>query len=541
VLLNGELIVQNLDHLGIVAGLVDELKIVEQINQHLGEDPREQISPGVAVKAMILNGLGLVSAPLYLFEQFFVGKATEHLLGAGVLAAHLNDDRLGRVLDALYLGGLSQIFMAICLTAARKFGVECKSAHFDSTSLSVEGEYLPESQVTGGVAPVPIRITHGYSRDRRPDLKQFVMNLVCWGDGEIPAFIELADGNQSDKTRFAGLMQEFKSQWNFEGLYVADAALYSEQNLQQLSGLRWLTRVPLTLNAASELISQLADSAFQTTDLEGYRIATVCCNYGGVQQRWLVVESQKRKQADLKKLDKTLTQATAHWQSQLRQLCAQEFACEADAMAALEKFGQKLPWHQLDGMGVKQTVHYDKPGKPKRGHPPSRITYHPQASLTLNTTVVARHQQRAGRFILATNVLESEQLSEQQALEEYKGQQANERGFRFLKDPLFFASSVFLKSPERIMALAMMMGLCLLVYNLGQRQLRQALQQANQTLPNQLGKATQRPTLRWVFQCFMAVHYVVLNGIQQVVNLTDDRRHILQFFGSACRRYYLLC
>jgi transposase len=77
-----------------VDGLVDELELVEQINQHLGEDPREQISPGVAVKAMILNGLGLVSAPLYLFEQFFVGKATEHLLGARVLPEHLNNDRL---------------------------------------------------------------------------------------------------------------------------------------------------------------------------------------------------------------------------------------------------------------------------------------------------------------------------------------------------------------------------------------------------------------------------------------------------------------
>ena len=84
---------QNLDHLGIVAGLVDELGIVDQINQHLGVDPRERISPGVAVKAMILNGLGLASAPLYLFEQFFMGKATEHLLGEGVLAEHLNDNR----------------------------------------------------------------------------------------------------------------------------------------------------------------------------------------------------------------------------------------------------------------------------------------------------------------------------------------------------------------------------------------------------------------------------------------------------------------
>jgi transposase len=539
--INGELIVQNLDHLGIVAGLVDELEIVEQINQHLGEDPREQISPGVAVKAMILNGLGLVSAPLYLFEQFFVGKATEHLLGEGVLAEHLNDHRLGRVLDALYLSGLSQLFVAICLVAVRKFGVERESAHFDSTSLSVEGDYLAQPQVVEGHAPVPIRITYGYSRDRRPDLKQFVMNLVCWSDGDIPAFIEVTDGNGSDKTRFAGLMQEFKSQWNFEGLYVADSALYSDENLQQLSGLRWLTRVPLTLNAASEFVNQLSETALQNTNLKGSRVATVCCDDGGVRQRWFGIESQERKKADLKKLDKTLTKATTHWQSQLRQLCNQEFACEADALAALKKFEQSLPWHQLEAMGVKQTLHYEKPGKPKRGTLPSRITYHPQASLTLNSTVVAMHQQRAGRFILATNVLEAEQFTAQQALEQYKGQQGNERGFRFLKDPLFFASSVFLKAPERIMALGMIMGLCLLVYNLGQRQLRQALKQANQTLPDQLGKATQRPTLRWIFQCFMAVHYVGLGGVKQVVNLTDDRRRILQLLGSACRQYYLLC
>lgn len=169
---------QNLDYLGIVAGLVDELEIVEQINQHLGEDPREQVSPGVVVKAMILNRLGLVSAPLYLFEQFFVGKATEHLLGEGVLVEHLNDDRLGQVLDAMYLYGLSPLFMAICLVAVKKFDVERKSVHFDVTSFAVEGNYL-ESAVVGDTALLPIAITYGYSRDYRPDLKQFVMNLVC--------------------------------------------------------------------------------------------------------------------------------------------------------------------------------------------------------------------------------------------------------------------------------------------------------------------------------------------------------------------------
>ena len=87
----------------------------------------------------------------------------------------------------------------------------------------------------------------------------------------------------------------------------------------------------------------------------------------------------------------------------------------------------------------------------------------------------------------------------------------------------------------------MIMALCLLVYNLGQRQLRQALAQAGETIPNQLGQPTAAPTLRWVFQCFMAVHLVVFQGVRQVVNLTDDRLHILQFFSPACRRYYLLC
>jgi transposase len=228
--------------LGIIAGLVDELEIVELNNEQLGEDPRERVSAGVVVKAMILNGLGFVSAPLYLFGQFFAGKATEHLLGAGVLAEYLNDDRIGRVLDALYQRGITDMFVMICLKAVQKFGIERKSAHLDSTSFAVEGEYVAGD--SWGAEMVAIHITHGYSRDRRPDLKQFVMNLVCWGDGDTPAFLELADGNQADKTRFAPLLQAFKEQWGFEGLYVADSALYSEANITQLGSLRWLTRVP---------------------------------------------------------------------------------------------------------------------------------------------------------------------------------------------------------------------------------------------------------------------------------------------------------
>ncbi len=72
-------------------------------------------------------------------------------------------------------------------------------------------------------------------------------------------------------------------------------------------------------------------------------------------------------------------------------------------------------------------------------------------------------------------------------------------------------------------------------------QLRRALAQEQETIPNQLGKPTESPTLRWVFQCFQAVHIVTVNCQQQVSNLTDARLWILRFLGNACQKYYLLC
>ena len=110
----------------------------------------EIISAGQVVKAMILNGLGFVSAPLYMFEKFFVGKATEHLLGEGVRPEHLNDDRLGRVLDKLYQAGLTEIFVRVALQAARQFGVKMNSLHLDSSSFHVDGEYTKNVTVHGG-------------------------------------------------------------------------------------------------------------------------------------------------------------------------------------------------------------------------------------------------------------------------------------------------------------------------------------------------------------------------------------------------------
>ena len=122
----------------------------------------------------------------------------------------------------------------------------------------------------------------------------------------------------------------------------------------------------------------------------------------------------------------------------------------------------------------------------------------------------------------------------------YKEQQSTERGFRFIKDPLFFADSLFVKNPERVETMMMLMALCLLVYNLGQRQLRMSLKAQKATVKNQLNRPTESPTLRWIFQCFQGIHLLMTQGFQRILNLTDSHFHILQFLPRACQKYYLL-
>ena len=151
-----------------------------------------------------------------------------------------------------------------------------------------------------------------------------------------------------------------------------------------------------------------------------------------------------------------------------------------------------------------------------------------------------------GKFIIATNELDPHNLPPAAMLENYTAQGVSvERGFRFLKDPLFFAHSLFLKNPARIMALLMIMGLALLIFALGERQLRQALKHSNLTIPDQTGKPTQNPTLRWVFQTFegLDVLSVWADGrlvARQLLNLRPVHQQIMFLLGPQVQQCYLI-
>lgn len=553
---SSELCIENLDHLGIVAGIVDRIGLVEQVNERLGSTPEELVSSGQVLKAMILNALGFLSAPMYLFSRFFEGKPTEHLLGEGVKPEHLNDDKLARVLDKLYEAGLTSLFVQIALQAAEREGVSTDRLHLDATSFSVHGRYLCEAGEGGG-EPEAIHITHGYSRDRRPDLKQFLVDLIVSAEGGMPLFFRAADGNESEAAVYGQLIVDYRRQVDLNALFVADAALYSEENLKLMAELCFVCRVPQTIKQAKDLLEASEEEEglvfSEVKDRKGYRVAELEAEYASLKQRWIVVHSDKRAQGDLQQLRKRLDRDHEEAKKALKALGKRFFGCEQDALEAANKLEKGLRYYRLQGITIKAEPYHTKPGRPGQDAPPPDYRYRleigkqPEDLLAHQEEQIAKDERKAGRFILATSVLDEKVLPAEEVLEIYLGQQMAERGFRFLKDPLFFTASVFLKTPKRVAALAMVMGLSLLVYALGERELRRELAKREASIPDQLGRPTKKPTLRWVFQLFQAVHLVdVIEGAAKsnsnkvVHGLTDERKHILSFFSPECRRNYLL-
>ena len=107
--------------------------------------------------------------------HFFKDKPVERLLGEGVAAEHLNDDALGRALDAIYAYGPEALYGQLAAQAVTRLGLSCKVGHIDTSSFHVDGVYNSgQEDVSEGV----IHITQGYSRDHRPDLNQVILQLI---------------------------------------------------------------------------------------------------------------------------------------------------------------------------------------------------------------------------------------------------------------------------------------------------------------------------------------------------------------------------
>jgi transposase len=192
--------------------------------------------------------------------------------------------------------------------------------------------------------------------------------------------------------------------------------------------------------------------------------------YGELPQRWLVVFSQAAYDRELHTLTKNQEKERRAAEKQWHKLSLLTFNCQEDAETAAKHFNQGWKIHQAvaDAAPITQ---YARRGRPSPEDEPEIVGYGLKGSLSADPERVETAKRNLGKFIIATNELDPQKLSSKQMLEIYTYQGVSvERGFRFLKDPLFFADSLFLKKPERIM------GLALLIYALAERQLRLELE-----------------------------------------------------------------
>lgn len=532
---------QRLDHLGIVAGICQQIGLVEQIDTYIGATERK-VSVGEAVQAMVLNALGFVESALYLTPEFFHNKPVGLLIREGLTAEDLNDDSLGRALDMLYNADITQVFFCVAFHALNVFEIEHDFVHLDNTTFSLEGDYAIPSE-----DPRAVRIAHGYSRDHRPDLKQVVVSLICSYQSSIPVWLQALDGNRADKESFPKIIQAYVSQMQTSELpyFIADSALYSEENINVLSQVKWITRIPGTLNEVKELYKSITPEQMQESALEGYSYLEVGNYYGGLRQRWLVVFSKAAYKRESATFRKRLTEKRTQAEKSLKQLSQQEFPTQEAAKTAVRALESQWKFHQARTVQLEKVFRYKRPGRPRKGEKPEHVGWRVVGEIVDNEEAIAEALKSKGKFILGSNELDEEQLPAQMILTAYKGQAASvERGFRFLKDPMFFASSLFLEKPERIMALLMVMGLSLLIYALAERSLRTKLAQLDESIPNQVGKPTQRPTIRRIFQVFRGIDILLIQnhlGIQrQVLNLKPIHLRVLDLLGPEVKKYYIL-
>ena len=165
------------DHLPVIAAFCNRIGLTEVIDRVV---PTEmEVSVGTIIQGMILDTLSGRS-PLYRLVEFFKHQDTEALLGKDVACTSFNDTTVGRAMDAVFDAGAEKVFSEVTFNASCKFSLDTRHVHFDTTSVNVWGEYEQSASDSN-----TLHITYGYSKDHRPDLKQFLIKMLCVGSRRI--------------------------------------------------------------------------------------------------------------------------------------------------------------------------------------------------------------------------------------------------------------------------------------------------------------------------------------------------------------------
>ena len=499
-----EHVTQDSNEFGLVSRTLGGLPIVNQVLDRLGlpallagalpdDDARLKMAPAVAIRLVVTN-LVLGREPLYGLGEW-AGRHDPALLGLSPKdLGVLNDDRVGRALEALFDADRASLLTMVVLRAISEFSIDTRQLHNDSTSISVHGVYREAVGTERGGKPTAV-ITFGHSKDHRPDLKQLVWILTVSADGAVPLAYRLADGNTSDDPTHVptwdGLV-ELLGRTDF--LYVADAKLCSRAAMGHITGNggRFVTVLPRSraedgafreyLQTHSPLWTEAArraggrlgdrDEVYSTTpaplpSAEGYRIVWV---HSTAKASRDAAGRQARLEAGVAALE-ALDVKLAGPRSRFKTRVAVEQAATTAVTGAHAERWVTFTVTETISKEYKQE-RAGRPGAATRYREilTSRFSVH--ADIALDR--VAYDAASDGCFLLISN---DRDLTDAQILGAYRYQPNLERRHHLLKS-VQDAAPVLLHSPARIEALFCCQFLALLICALIEREVRTGMRRA---------------------------------------------------------------
>ena len=507
---------KGLDHLGLIAGMIDEIGIVNLTDSYIDQDiSQRNVTVGECVKALILNSFGILHSQLYLVSDFYEKVPIETLFREGIVPNHFNDDVFGRALDILYKNDICRLFTYISTKACKVLDLNMQTFHVDSTSFHTHGDHINNDLTDSKV----IELVKGYSRDYHPELNQVVLEMIVNNSSGIPLAMKPLSGNANDNKEFPVIIKDFVKNLEYSELepitFVADSAFYSHDNIKDLpKNVKFITRVPERINELKNIYKSLDIKDLTVID-DDYSYKEFTSNYGGKTQRWIVFLSEPAQQKKMKTYEKNLKEKIESEKKDFMVVSNFEFACKEDAVKEFDRFIKKSKYLLCKEYSVSEHKKYLGKGRPGKN---SEYTFYYKltAEFHRNEERIEIEKSKIGLFTISTNHME--EYTAEEILKLYKDQGKVEIGFRFLKDNTFMAPSIYLEKPQRIESLMFIMCLSLMVYSAIEYRIRKELKNIGLSYPNQLKKQTQKPTAKWVFYNFHGIDVLYLDEKQFVIN-----------------------
>jgi len=526
-------------HGPIIGAFCDRIGLPAIVDKAL--DCNMEASCGKVVKGLILNTLS-GRDPLYRVEEYFSHQDTELLVGRGIDSSAFSDDNIGRVLDRIYSYGTSKLFSEISLEAIKKFNIDTTQVHHDTTSVSVWGDY-EYSKYRG-----PFEIAHGHSKDKRPDLIQFVMSQLCV-EKDLPIEARIYSGNEDDKTISKGILKRisaYMADYGIEGqgfIYTGDCSMITEANLSFMGGtsnpkVRFISRMPATFSVVDTLISEAVSkkdwnyigrlSEEVKKESASYRSCERDISIGGSTYRTVVIHSDYYDKRKKKRIDKKIVKDLEAAKATVKKLASIQYYCLKDAEVAAEKV--RLPKYHKLKIAVEEKKIYKK-GRPKNGIKEVADTrYSLSCDISPDESLIENLKEEAGCFVMITNV-GKDRYSPADILRIYKEQHGIEKNFGFLKDPLI-VNDLFLKKTERIEALGFVLVISLLIWRLAERCMRSYIKEMDTTITGWDKKQTASPTTFMMTTKFCSVHILKKGNARWLSRkISDVQRQYLDALG----------